>query len=81
MRPEILDLEPALREQIRRHRPSMVSVAASEHAAELGREFPDLTVCSGDAGLVEVACCPGSDMLVGAVVACTEAVCSPMRIL
>jgi 1-deoxy-D-xylulose-5-phosphate reductoisomerase len=57
-----------LAEQIRRHRPSVVSVADADTAAKLGRELPGTRVLHGANGLEAVACSPDADLVVGALV-------------
>ena len=44
-----------LKQQIREFAPEAVSVGSAEDAAMLQREFPGLTVCYGEDGLVEIA--------------------------
>jgi len=57
-----------LREQIRRHRPALVSVASRADADSLAREHPDTTFQSGAEGLIEVACHDDAELTVAALV-------------
>jgi 1-deoxy-D-xylulose-5-phosphate reductoisomerase len=58
-----------LEQQIALFKPELVAVAESEHAAELSRRIGDSArVVHGTQGLVEVATCPGVDMVVSALV-------------
>jgi 1-deoxy-D-xylulose-5-phosphate reductoisomerase len=57
-----------LRDQIARHRPSMVSVAERRDAVNLAAEFPEVTLLSGEEGLAEVARHPEAEMVVSALV-------------
>ncbi len=57
-----------LAKQVARYRPSMVSVADRSDAEALAHGFPETTVLSGPAGLVQVACHAEVDMVVAALV-------------
>jgi len=57
-----------LMEQIRRHRPSLVSTAEPQDAERVASEFPGTTVTWGSEGLEEVACHPDVDLVVAALV-------------
>jgi len=57
-----------LREQVGRHRPSMVAVAERDDALALERELDGARVLWGDEGLVEVACHEDADITVSALV-------------
>ena len=57
-----------LREQVERHRPSLVAVAGREDAQALAKELSGTRVAWGDEGLVEVACHQDADMVVAALV-------------
>lgn len=57
-----------LEEQIRRHRPELVSVADRERAAELRPRVAPTRVTWGRQGLEEVACHPDAEMVVAALV-------------
>jgi 1-deoxy-D-xylulose-5-phosphate reductoisomerase len=57
-----------LRRQIAIHRPEVVSVSSQDDARALGREFADTRCVAGRDGILEVAGCESSDMLVSAFV-------------
>ncbi len=57
-----------LRHQVRSFHPDLVSVAEPEAARALAGEFPDIRWVHGPHGLIEVACHPSADVVVGAVV-------------
>ncbi len=57
-----------LSEQIARYQPTLVSVATDDLAAEIRREFPNLTVRSGVDGLTDVATLPDADFVMSATV-------------
>jgi 1-deoxy-D-xylulose-5-phosphate reductoisomerase len=57
-----------LRKQIRRHRPSLVSVADGADSASLAGEFPGTRFVSGSKGLIEVACHHEAELTVAALV-------------
>lgn len=58
----------ALRQQVRRHRPELVSVADSAEARRLAAELPGTVVLAGAEGLQAVACHPSADLVVAALV-------------
>ncbi len=58
----------ALRAQIAKYRPDIVSVSDPAAASEISRDFPDLTVSSGLDGLTEVATHPDASMVISATV-------------
>ncbi len=55
-------------EAARRHRPELVSVARREDVHEVAAALPGTRVAWGPEGLVEVACHPGADTVVAALV-------------
>ncbi len=57
-----------LREQVRKFHPALVSVAEAEDARALANEFPGVRWVHGIQGLIEAACHPSVDVVVGAVV-------------
>ncbi len=57
-----------LRDQVRRHRPEVVSVASEDDARKLASEITNLRVLAGAEGLEAVAAQCGADMVVVAVV-------------
>ncbi len=57
-----------VRDQLKRHRPAVVSVARAEDAATLATEFPDLQILWGASGLEQIACHADADLVVVAVV-------------
>ncbi len=57
-----------LREQIKRHQPSVVSVAKAKDALTLRDEFPKTRIVSGDEGLCLVACADEAHIVVAALV-------------
>ena len=58
----------AIRQCAIRHRPALVSVARAEDARSLAGELPGVRVASGRDGLLEVACHPDAELVVGALV-------------
>lgn len=57
-----------LADQIRRHRPDLVSVASSADAQHLADQFPDTRFASGGEGLCQVACHDRAEVVVAALV-------------
>lgn len=57
-----------LREQVRAFHPEVVSVANAGAVAALADEFPEVRWVHGAEGLIEVACHPSADVVIGAVV-------------
>jgi 1-deoxy-D-xylulose-5-phosphate reductoisomerase len=57
-----------LREQIRKHRPTAVSIADPNRCREMENEFPGLPVHCGDDGLVKLATLPDADIVLIAIV-------------
>jgi 1-deoxy-D-xylulose-5-phosphate reductoisomerase len=59
---------PKLRDQMRKFRPVLVSVADSNDAEDLAAEFPAVDVQHGDRGLARAACHTDVDVVVAALV-------------
>lgn len=57
-----------LADQLRRHRPRVVSVARTEDVAAVAALAPESRVLAGNEALTEVACGAGADMVVAALV-------------
>ena len=57
-----------IRKQIVKYQPEIVSLKSKTSASELKREFPKLTVLSGQDGLIDIATHPDSEFVVSATV-------------